>query len=1500
MKALAESSGGRGMRGLWLMFGICAILSAAIPCHGQDWFQQAKLLAQDDGEPDHRFGQSVAVDGDVALIGAPGDYYEDYGYEAWIFRYVDGSWALTTQLLPMYVDTDDAVGYSVALDGDVAVISAPNYESGLGAAWVFRYNGGKGAWDEEAILQASDPDFRMFGASVAVEGDVVVVGAYTDDDHGDMAGAAYVFGWNGEGWSQDQKLVADDAQESAYFGHSVSISQGVIAIGAPVDDNANGTNAGAVYVFAHDGSNWQQEQKLLAMDGSDNDEFGHSVSIQGDALVAGSPNGQNKSRAQGTAYVFRYDGSSWDDEWKFEWNDAMENDRFGWSVAIETGGPEGDVVVIGAPGDGYMAQSPGYAVVHRNTGSGWDYPGTKVTASDGMNYDGFGTAVAVNQNTALIGAPLHDFGGVDAGAAYVFDYSRGWDETAKLVARDEEDEFEYFGTSVAVDGDVAVVGAPYGDLTGTVDVYRRAGSEWNWEARLVAPDTDGWDYYGWSVAIDGDVIIVGAAWADGFANESGAAYVFRYDQSFWVYETKLVGWDYLHEYALFGGSVAISGNVVVIGAPHVMEEGAAFVYRYDEDTSTWEEDDLLSEDNLAQDGEFGFSVSISSAADLIIVGAPGAYDFEGLAVIFRYEDEFEDWNDEAYLYWDKGRQEVGFGWSVAIEGDWAMCGVPYFDAKDEPFGIVIPFHYDDDDEYWEARSDLDVESGSSYFGAALSLEAGRLLVGAPGVIETKAQVGPGAAYVFDYDGGDDEWELTSELLASDGEDEDAFGLAVSLSGDTALIGAPFHGDLEPESGSAYVFVAGALENTYIGPEGGSWFEPTNWSLGDIPAEDQNVFIPNGGHVVIDAFPALSLSTTIQDGGSVTLDFNPLLAQDGLFIDAGGALYGDDYVNGDVFNHGLVSPGLPGGTSLATLSIDGTFTQYESGEILLQLGENGESDMLDASFHQVGLAGTLTVELADSYQGMFGDSFEVIAYDSILEGSGFDAMSLPEPAEPCLLTGYQFDDDSLDVFYELAPPSDVNVAELAKVLASDGEVNDSFGRSVSVHGNVAVIGAAYNSQVALWAGAAYVFRYDGVEWLLEAKLTASDGLEYDRFGYSVAIWDDVILVGAPGVDEGGEDAGAAYVFRYSGGTWDEEVKLPDTGGNDRGAGARFGCSASLHEDVAVIGAYLAMEGPTQNGAAYTYRYDGMNWASEAILVASDGAETDAFGWSVSVFNEVAVVGAFRNDVNGVDSGAAYVFGCDAYSWCEVAVLRASDGQADDWFGVSVAAGDGVIAVGASASDENGDDSGSVYIYRYDGLHWNEQTEIAPSDPDVEDGFGWAVSLSSSGQSLLVGAPFNDDEGLETGSAYLFRDDGTEWFEYAKLAFSDPAAGDNLGCAVSLRDDVAVIGAFGDQDNGALSGSAYLFDMTVLDDCNHNGAADNCDIEFGESEDQNGNGVPDECECAGDVNSDGEVNIDDLFAVLGAWGQCDDCPEDVNEDGIVDIDDVFAVLGEWGPC
>jgi len=385
---------------------------------------------------------------------------------------------------------------------------------------------------------------------------------------------------------------------------------------------------------------------------------------------------------------------------------------------------------------------------------------------------------------------------------------------------------------------------------------------------------------------------------------------------------------------------------------------------------------------------------------------------------------------------------------------------------------------------------------------------------------------------------------------------------------------------------------------------------------------------------------------------------------------------------------------------------------------------------------------------------------------------------------------------------LTEPAYAQISEF-KITASDGAAADRFGYSVSISGDYAVVGAYYDDDNGSFSGSAYVFKRTDTTWTQEAKLLPSDGAAEDFFGRSVSISGDYAVVGANFDDDNGAQSGSAYVFKRTGTSWTQEAKLLPS---DGAANDMFGFSVSISGDYAVVGSANDDNGQDA-GSAYVFKRTGTSWTQEAKLLPADGAANDVFGFSVYISGDYAVMGARWDDDNGGNSGSAYVFKRTGTSWAQEAKLLASDGAAFDEFGVSVSISGDYAVVGAWRDDDNGTDAGSAYVFKRNGTSWAQEAKLLPSGGAADDWFGNSVSIS--GDYAVVGAYL--DDGYDLGSAYLFKRTGISWAEEAKLLASDGAIGDLFGSSVSISGDYAVVGAVLDNDNGNDAGSAYLYNL-----------------------------------------------------------------------------------------
>jgi hypothetical protein len=374
-----------------------------------------------------------------------------------------------------------------------------------------------------------------------------------------------------------------------------------------------------------------------------------------------------------------------------------------------------------------------------------------------------------------------------------------------------------------------------------------------------------------------------------------------------------------------------------------------------------------------------------------------------------------------------------------------------------------------------------------------------------------------------------------------------------------------------------------------------------------------------------------------------------------------------------------------------------------------------------------------------------------------------------------------------------------------VQGSGTVAHDAFGDSGDISGNTAIFGASYVTNSSLNdAGAAFVFTRSGTTWSQQQKLTPSDAGDGDHFGQDVAIDGNTVVVGSPGEDVGYPSyysVGAIYVYTRSGTTWSQQAKKVPSDPQQYG---NFGKKVAIDSGTIVVGATNYGDNSGQ-GAVYIFTGSGSSWSQQQKLVASDASAYDYFGQDVDIDGDTLVVGAYNEDSEASNAGAAYVYTRSGTTWTLEQKLTASDGQADDNFGWSVAIDGDNLIVGAWYEDSEGSNAGAAYVFTRSGTTWTQQQKLTASDGAANDNFGntVAIDVSTAPATVVVGAT---GAGSGVGAAYVFTRNGTTWTQKAKLTSS---SADHFGSAVGIDDDVIIVGDSSDDTGATNKGSATFF-------------------------------------------------------------------------------------------
>lgn len=751
--------------------------------------EEHKLLPvpdADDAEGDQA-GYRVAIDGNTALIGA----YQDAAPatrsgSASIYTFDGTDWMFQEELTASDGQGYDGFSSSLAIDSNTAVIGAPGNDdngSGSGSAYVFTYDGS--SWTEQTLLLASDASAGdAFGTSVAIHGNTIVVGAFRDegDDNGSSvrdSGAAYIFTFDGSNWNEQAKLIPAQPELNDFFGYSVAIDGNTAVIGAYGEDDV-AYDAGAAYIYTFDGSNWNEQTKLTASDGQASDLFSWSVDIDGNNILVGAYADDDQGYNSGSAYIYNFDGSNWSEQAKLIGGDVNASDLFGGSVDIE-----GNTAVISAyRGDnivnGNYYTYSGAAYVFTFDGSSWSEQ-SKLISSDPAYADYFGYSIALSGNTVLAGVPYDDDAGTSSGSTYVYAYNdSNWTEQTKLLPIPDEATSEEFGYDVDIDGDVAIVGAYRDDNfvrdAGAAYIYKFNGTEWILQAKLFASDRASNDNFGKNVAIDGNTAIVSSRSSGSIGGYAGAVYVFTFDGTNWNETAKLVGSD-TEAGDGFGSAIDISGNKILASSLSDRDlgsyTGSAYVFNYD--GTAWTEEAKIRPSDSVGGHFFGYDVALEGTTALIGAMRDNGSGFrQGAAYIFNFDGS--DWVETAKLAASNGVDREQLGYRVALHGNTAVVG-----RSSKP-----PYIFTYDGTNWAEEAALDF----GYSSVAVAQD----------IILTRDN---NLTNVYTYNG--NSWVKTSELISSDIKSGDFFGWGMALSGDRAIIGAFRNANDLGYSGAAYVF-----------------------------------------------------------------------------------------------------------------------------------------------------------------------------------------------------------------------------------------------------------------------------------------------------------------------------------------------------------------------------------------------------------------------------------------------------------------------------------------------------------------------------------------------------------------------------------------------------------------------------------------------------------------------------------------------------------------------
>ena len=639
-----------------------------------EWTNKQNLVATNVRRGD-RYGVSVAIDGDLISVGNRfGDGAEVNSGTVSVFHYKESfDWWIESSIVSTANAGTKDFGYQIDLSQNQLVVSAP--KSGTATAYLYSLNfDGSEARSTELSTSAANPEDR-FGSSVAIDGSRILVGAslYDHQDQLTNSGAAFAFDLDG---TLTETIEESSPRQGNQFGFAVDIQNDSAAISAIAADYG-AINGGSVYRYEHGVAGWTEANRY---DSNVTDQLnGHAVAANSQHLLTSSIRHQSPYIYRGVIHSYAKETST-NAEVTFEYSIAYaaellesgtQDDQFGWSVAID-----GNWAIAGAPdANSYGSTDGGSAYVYRKSDQSWEFH-SRLAESNLQTGDRFGHTVALEGGTLVVGAPKSDAVKFNSGSAFVYEFD-GWNWQLKnQLTQTNANAGDQFGISVALDGAQLAVGAVSGDgateNSGTVSVFEAdATNQWSLDQTILATSGQANDRFGWSVDIDDGILVVGAPQAE----RSGKAFVFRDWNGSWNQVASIAGTDSATG-DQFGHSVSVNGNFIAVGAKEhdhqgVNNSGAAYLFWNNQfDQSGWQQTRKLSVEGQKVGDRLGTSVQLDD--DRLVVSAPmsdaGGND-SGSVYVF---DANDGWSVSQAIRSSNSGSRMGS--SIGLSGDNLIAG----------------------------------------------------------------------------------------------------------------------------------------------------------------------------------------------------------------------------------------------------------------------------------------------------------------------------------------------------------------------------------------------------------------------------------------------------------------------------------------------------------------------------------------------------------------------------------------------------------------------------------------------------------------------------------------------------------------------------------------------------------------------------------------------------------------------------------------------------------
>ncbi|MDZ4686824.1 MAG: hypothetical protein SH850_17260 [Planctomycetaceae bacterium] len=747
------------------------------------------------------FGGEVAIEGHIAVVGQSAHDSLDRLDSGAAYVYTRASagapWVIEQTLIPADLTTGDYFGTAVAIHNGYLVIGA----SGANPAAAYVYVRVGTVWTQQAKLIGPAGGSHGFGSSVAINQNSIAVG---EPYYSTFRGRAHVFTRSGSTWTLQRTFNPEVSVIEGGFGRSIAISGPTLAIGQEGTVRFPGTGVeyvglGEVVVWSRSGTTWTMQDRVQPTDQTETDNFSSSISLVGSTLLVGASRARINGQSVGAAYYFRPSGSEWIQQDRMNPPNPTDFGSFGGSVALN----DTTFAIVGDPfaGSGavyhYLLTTSG--AVHRGT---IELPMFTVGS--------LGGSVAVagifpNQTIFAGAAGTATPRNLQAGAALSFELNTSaWDGTSERVL-EPITSGDNFGYALAIDGNFAVIGAPLADSTygpdaGEAHVYEKIAGIWTYVQTLDASILAEFDNFGSSVAISGELIVIGAP-RDNITAGSNAGSVFTYYRNpdgSWSRQARLNASDAASA-DLFGTSVALKGTRLVVGAPgddnaNGVDAGAAYIYT--RVGLGWTNEVKLRSQDLAAGDELGFAVAVADANRVLVgsyrddnaggVDAGAVYAFELTPIV-----NGQAWlQDEKLLPTDGGGGD-NFGYQIAVSGSNAV--ISSF-GDDNAFGVnagaayVFNFSVSPFNPGWSQTAKLLAVAGAAndLFGASVAIDGLSIVVGMPYFTDARGRTGS----AFEFYSQNGVWGPPQRLLPVNRAAGDLIGFSVAVSGDSIFLGAP--------------------------------------------------------------------------------------------------------------------------------------------------------------------------------------------------------------------------------------------------------------------------------------------------------------------------------------------------------------------------------------------------------------------------------------------------------------------------------------------------------------------------------------------------------------------------------------------------------------------------------------------------------------------------------------------------------------------------------------